>query len=66
MADKKYTRYTKHNEKRATLAITLIGGPMRGWITPLKMFSYAVILLMLAAITYAAIISVRYWPAISV
>ena len=39
---------------------------MRGWITPLKMFSYAVILLMLAAITYAAIISVRYWPVISV
>ena len=39
---------------------------MQGWITPLKLFSYLVILLMLAAITYAAVISVRYWPAISV
>lgn len=39
---------------------------MQGWITPLKLFAYLVILLMLAAIAYAAIIVVRYWPAISV
>lgn len=39
---------------------------MQGWISPLKWFAYMVILLMLAAIAYAAIISVRYWPAISV
>lgn len=39
---------------------------MQGWISPLKWFAYTVILLMLAAIAYAAIISVRYWPAISV
>lgn len=39
---------------------------MQGWIASLKIFAYTVILLMLAAMTYAAIISVRYWPAISV
>ena len=39
---------------------------MQGWITALKLFSYLVILLVLAAIAYAAVISVRYWPAISV
>lgn len=39
---------------------------MQAWITPLKLFSYLVIVLMLAAIAYAAVISVRYWPAISV
>lgn len=39
---------------------------MQGWITPLKLFAYLLILLMLASIGYAAIISVRYWPAISV
>lgn len=39
---------------------------MQAWITPLKLFSYLVIALMLAAIIYAATMSVRYWPAISV
>lgn len=39
---------------------------MERWITPLKLFAYVVILLMLTAIAYAAFISVRYWPAISV
>jgi hypothetical protein len=39
---------------------------MQAWIAPLKLFSYLVIVLMLAAVVYAATISVRYWPAISV
>lgn len=39
---------------------------MEKWLAPLKMFAYLVILLMLAAMVYAAFISVRYWPAISV
>lgn len=39
---------------------------MQGWITPLRLVSYLVILLMFAAIVYAAVISCRYWPAISV
>ncbi len=39
---------------------------MHGWILPLKLFSYLVIALMVAAIVYATVISVRYWPAISV
>ena len=39
---------------------------MQEWFGRLKWFAYLVILLMLAAISYAALISVRYWPAISV
>lgn len=39
---------------------------MQRWITPVKLFAYLVMLLMLAAIIYAGIISVRYWPAILV
>ena len=39
---------------------------MQGWFSPLKWFAYLVMLLMLASIIYAALISVRYWPAISV
>lgn len=39
---------------------------MQGWILPLKMFAYVVILLMAVAIAYAAVITARYWPAISV
>lgn len=39
---------------------------MQGWIVSLKLFAYLVILLMLAAMGYAAYISVSYWPAISV
>lgn len=33
---------------------------------PLKVFAYAVVLLMALAILYAAYISVTYWPGISV
>ncbi len=39
---------------------------MQGWIVPLKLFAYVVILLMAGAIVYAAVTTVRYWPAISV
>lgn len=39
---------------------------MQGWILPLKLFAYLVIVLMAIAIGYAALITVRYWPAISV
>lgn len=39
---------------------------MQGWIISLKWFAYVVIALMLGAIVYAAVISTRYWPAISV
>lgn len=39
---------------------------MRNWILSLKLFAYVVLLLMLVAVGYAAFISVRYWPAISV
>ena len=39
---------------------------MQGWILPMKLFAYVVILLMAGAIAYAAVITVRYWPAISV
>jgi hypothetical protein len=39
---------------------------MQRWILSLKLFAYTVILLMAVAIVYATVISVRYWPAISV
>jgi hypothetical protein len=39
---------------------------MQGWILSLKWFAYVVIALMLIAIGYAAVITTRYWPAISV
>lgn len=39
---------------------------MQGWILPLKLFAYLVIVLIAIAIGYAALITVRYWPAISV
>jgi len=39
---------------------------MQGWALPLKLFAYVVILLMAVAIGYATVISVLYWPAISV
>lgn len=39
---------------------------MDAWVVSLKWFSYVVILLMLVAIGYATVITVRYWPAISV
>lgn len=39
---------------------------MEKWISPLKIFSHVVVLLILAAICYAAFISVKYWSGISV
>lgn len=39
---------------------------MRRWTTPIKLFAYLVLLLMGAAIVYAAFTAVKYWPAISV
>ena len=39
---------------------------MDAWSVSLKWFAYVVILLMLIAIGYATVITVRYWPAISV
>lgn len=39
---------------------------MEKWIGPLKIFSLVVVFLMLAAILYAAFISVKYWSGISV
>lgn len=39
---------------------------MEKWIGPLKIFSHVVVLLMLVAILYAAFISIKYWPSISV
>ena len=40
--------------------------PMEKWIGPLKIFCHVVVLLMLAAILYAAFISIKYWSGISV
>ena len=39
---------------------------MQKWISPLKIFSHVVVLLMLATILYAAFISIKYWSGISV
>ena len=39
---------------------------MEKWIAPLRLFSHIVVLLMLAAILYAAFISIKYWSGISV
>lgn len=39
---------------------------MQAWILPLKLFAYVVLLLMAIAVGYAAAITLRYWPAISV
>jgi hypothetical protein len=39
---------------------------MEKWIGPLKIFSHVVVLLMLVAICYAALISIKYWSGISV
>jgi len=39
---------------------------MQRWATPIKLFAYLVLLLMGAAIVYAAFTAVKYWPAISV
>jgi hypothetical protein len=39
---------------------------MEKWFGPLKIFSHVVLLLMLAAMLYAAFISVKYWSGITV
>jgi hypothetical protein len=39
---------------------------MEKWISPLKIFSHVVVLLMLVAVLYAAFISIKYWSGISV
>lgn len=39
---------------------------MHRWIAPIKVFGYVVVLLMAVAIVYAAFITLRYWPDISV
>lgn len=39
---------------------------MRIWSSSLKIFSHVVLLLMLAAIVYAAYISITYWSDINV
>lgn len=39
---------------------------MRKWSVSLKIFSHVVLLLMLAAIFYAAYISITYWSGINV
>ena len=39
---------------------------MQGWIVPLKIFGYVVVLLMILAMVYAAFTSIRYWSGIGV
>ena len=39
---------------------------MNSWGLSLKLFAYLVVVLIAAAIAYAAVIALRYWPAISV
>lgn len=39
---------------------------MQAWAGPIKLFAYLVLLLILAAMGYAAFMAVKYWPAISV
>ena len=39
---------------------------MSKWIGPFRIFGYAVVLLMLVAMLYAAFISVKYWSGIGV
>jgi len=39
---------------------------MQKWAVPLKLFGYLTVLLMLAAMGYAAWMSLQYWPVISV
>ena len=39
---------------------------MSRWIGPFKILGYAVVLLMLVAMLYAAFISVKYWSGIGV
>ncbi len=39
---------------------------MKRWITPMKVFAYAVVLLMGAAMLYAAAITITHWPSINV
>lgn len=39
---------------------------MSKWISPFRIFGYAVVLLMLVAMLYAAFISMKYWSGIGV
>ena len=39
---------------------------MQRWAVSIKLFAYLVLLLLLAAMGYAAFTAVKYWPAISV
>lgn len=39
---------------------------MNAWIAPVKMFAYAVVLLVAVAICYAAYMSIAYWSGIGV
>jgi hypothetical protein len=39
---------------------------MQGWSSGFKVFGWVVVALMVVAIVYAAITSVRYWPGIAV
>lgn len=39
---------------------------MQRWTGPIKLFAYLVVVLVVAAIAYAAFTAVKYWPAISV
>jgi hypothetical protein len=43
-----------------------LGDRMQRWTVPIKLFAYLIVLLMLAAMGYAAFTAVKYWPAISV
>ena len=51
---------------RDSIATLLYGGTMQRWASPIKLFAYLVVLLMLLAICYAGYTAVKYWPAISV
>ena len=39
---------------------------MQRWTVSIRLFAYLVLVLMLAAMGYAAFTAVKYWPAISV
>ena len=42
------------------------GTRMNKWIGPFKIFGYAVVVLMVLAMLYAAFMSAKYWSGISV
>lgn len=39
---------------------------MQSWFVPLKVFAFAVVLLMLLAMVYAATMAITYWSGIGV